>query len=75
MSKGVNISQMTAILDRIDRLEEDKKAIAEDIKEVWAEAKANGYTKELRKAHAIRKMKIEDRRILGTYVEAMDLFG
>jgi len=48
--------QLKSIIARIERLEEEKKAIADDIKEVYAEAKANGYdTKVLRKAVSMRK--------------------
>lgn len=73
--KNTNTSEMATFLDRVDRLEEEKKAIAEDIKEVFAEAKAKGFDmKALRKTHAIRKMKVEDRRVLGTYVEELGLF-
>ena len=74
MTDGVNISDMMSILDRIERLESEKKDIAEDIKDVWAEAKSKGYAKELRKAYGIRKMKVEDRRVLGVYVQALGLF-
>ena len=35
--------QLKAIVERIERLEEEKKAIADDIKDVFAEAKANGF--------------------------------
>lgn len=45
-----------SIIERIERLEEEKKAIADDIKEVYAEAKANGFdTKALRRVVAYRK--------------------
>ena len=74
MTDGVNISYMMSILDRIEKLESEKKDIAEDIKDVWSEAKSKGYAKELRKAYGIRKMKIEDRRVLGVYVQALGLF-
>lgn len=48
--------QLKSVIDRIERLEEDKKTIADDIKEVYAEAKANGlHKKVLRKIVAIRK--------------------
>lgn len=75
MTHAVNVSQMGAFLDRIEKLEEEKKAIADDVKEVWAEAKSQGYdTKTMRKAHSIRKLKSEERAMLGTYVEALGLF-
>ena len=74
MTDGVNTTDMMRILDRIETLENEKAEIANDIKEVWSEAKSKGFTKELRKAHAIRKMKEEDRAVLGTYVQALGLF-
>ena len=74
MTDGVNTTDMMRILDRIETLENEKKEIANDIKDVWAEAKSKGFTKELRKAYAIRKMKQEDRAVLGVYVQALGLF-
>ena len=48
--------QLKSIVERIERLEEEKKTIAADIKEVYAEAKANGFdTKILRKVISLRK--------------------
>ena len=74
MTDGVNTTDMMSILDRIETLENEKKEIANDIKDVWAEAKSKGFTKELRKAYSIRKMKQEDRAVLGVYVQALGLF-
>jgi len=71
---GINTSDMMKLLDRIEVLEEEKAAIASDIKDVWAEAKGMGFTKELRKAYAIRKMKPDERQVLGVYVQALGLF-
>ena len=49
-------SQLKAIIERIERLEEDKAAVATDLKEVYAEAKGNGFdTKILRKVVRLRK--------------------
>ena len=42
-STAVAADQLRAIIERIERLEEDKKAISDDIKDVYAEAKGNGY--------------------------------
>lgn len=54
--------QLKSIIARIERLEEEKKAIADDIKEVYAEAKANGYdTKVLRKVISLRKQDRDER--------------
>lgn len=49
-------AQLRSIVERIERLEEEKKAVADDIKDVYAEAKANGWdTKQLRRVVAYRK--------------------
>ena len=68
--------QLKSIIERIERLEEDKAAIASDIKDVYAEAKGNGYdTKALRTIVRMRKMDANDRReaetILETYLQAL----
>lgn len=48
--------QLRSIVERIERLEEEKKAIADDIRDVYAEAKANGFdTKVLRQVVTLRK--------------------
>jgi uncharacterized protein (UPF0335 family) len=53
---GVAADQLRAFVERIERLEEEKKVIADDIKDVYAEAKGNGYdTKALRKVVSDRK--------------------
>ena len=50
--QGVAAAQLKSIVERIERLEEEKKAIADDIKDVYGEAKGNGYdTKALRADH------------------------
>ena len=74
MTENVNTTDMMRILDRIEKLEGEKAEIAADMKAVWAEAKSKGFTKELRKAYSIRKMKQEDRVVLGVYVQALGLF-
>ncbi|MCW5724927.1 MAG: DUF2312 domain-containing protein [Maricaulaceae bacterium] len=59
---GAAREQLKAFVARIERLEEDKKAVADDMKEVYAEAKAMGFdTKILRKVISIRKMDSHDR--------------
>jgi uncharacterized protein (UPF0335 family) len=61
--EGAGARQLKSIVQRIERLEEEKKCIADDIKEVYAEAKANGYdARALRKVVAIRKRDPRDRR-------------
>ena len=54
---GVTADQLRSFVERIERLEEEKKALAEDIKEVYAEAKGEGFdTKIMRQVIRIRKM-------------------
>lgn len=72
--------QLKSFVERIERLEEEKKATADDIKDVYAEAKGNGYdTKVLRKVIAIRKQDKAERQeqeaILDLYLEALGLAG
>ncbi|WP_306118739.1 MULTISPECIES: DUF2312 domain-containing protein [unclassified Roseitalea] len=76
--QGVAREQLRAIVERIERLEEEKKSIADDIKDVYAEAKANGFdTKALRKIVAIRKQdqneRLEQEAVLDTYMAALGM--
>lgn len=69
-------AQLTSIVERIERLEEEKSTLAEDIKEVFAEAKGNGFdTATLRKAIRIRKMdpakRAEAEAMLDLYLSAL----
>ena len=69
---------LKAFVERIERLEEEKKVIADDIKDVYAEAKANGYdTKALRAVVRLRKQDTEERKeqeaILETYLQALGM--
>ena len=66
------------LLERIETLEEEKKGIADDIKDVYAEAKCSGWdTKTMRKLVALRKMEPDARReaqaLLDTYAHAIGL--
>jgi uncharacterized protein (UPF0335 family) len=54
--------QLKSIVERIERLEEEKKTIAADIKEVYAEAKGNGFVKVLRQISLARRMQTTRRR-------------
>ena len=55
-SEEVNAGHLRAFIERIERLEEEKKALSEDIKDVFAEAKGNGFdVKIIRKIISIRK--------------------
>jgi uncharacterized protein (UPF0335 family) len=75
---GVAADQLRSIVERIERLEEEKKALAEDIKEVFAEAKGNGFdTKILRKVISMRKRDRaeldEEETILELYLRALGM--
>ena len=68
--------QLKSIIERVERLEEDKKAISDDIKDVYSEAKGNGYdTKALRAIVRYRKEDAQDRAereaIFETYLNAL----
>ena len=70
--------RLRLLIERIERLEEEKKGIAEDIRDVFAEAKAVGYdTKIMRKVISLRRMKPDDRSeeeiILDTYKAALGM--
>ena len=55
--------QLRSVVERIERLEEEKKGIADDIREVYGEAKANGYdTKVLRQVISLRKQDSSERQ-------------
>lgn len=59
----VSGKRLQSVIDRIERLEEEKSALAEDIKEIYAEAKGTGYEpKIIRRIIKLRKMDIEKRR-------------
>ena len=70
--------QLRTIVERIERLEEEKRTIAADIKEVYAEAKGNGFdTKILRKVISLRKKEASERQdeqsMLDLYMEALGM--
>lgn len=59
---SVAAEQLRSVIERVERLEEEKKEVAEQIKEVFAEAKANGFcTQTLRKVISARKKALEER--------------
>ena len=75
---GLAAGQLRSFVDRIERLEEEKKALANDIKEVYAEAKGNGFdTKILRKVISIRKLEDAERQeqesLLELYMAALGM--
>ncbi|MBQ0818076.1 MAG: DUF2312 domain-containing protein [Methyloceanibacter sp.] len=70
--------QLRAIISRIERLEEEKAALAGDLREVYAEAKGNGFdVKALRAVVRLRKKDENERReeelILDTYLHALGM--
>lgn len=75
-SGGVAADRLRSFIERVERLEEDKKAIMEDMKEVFAEAKGEGYdTKIMRQIIRLRKMDRAERQemeaILELYLAAL----
>lgn len=75
---GVARDQLRSFIERIERLEEEKKTIAEDIKDVYGEAKGTGFEpKILKKVIAIRKQdkdeRAEQEAILDTYLAALGM--
>ena len=72
--------QLRQFVEQIERLEEEKKALAVDIRDVYAEAKANGFdTKALRQVIRLRKIDVEERKeqeaILETYLQALGMLA
>jgi uncharacterized protein (UPF0335 family) len=70
--------QLKSLVERIERLEEEKKALAGDIKEVYGEAKAHGSdTKILRKVISLRKRdrqeRAEEEAMLDLYLSALGM--
>ena len=71
---------LKAFVERIERLEEEKKAIADDIRDVYAEAKGTGFdVKALRTVVRMRKQDVNERReqeaILETYMHALGMLN
>ncbi len=72
--------QLKAFVERVERLEEEKKALSDDIRDVYAEAKANGFdTKALRTVVRMRKQDANERKeqeaILETYLHALGMLN
>jgi uncharacterized protein (UPF0335 family) len=73
---GVAADQLRSIVERIEHLEEEKKALADDIRDVYLEAKGNGFdVKALRAVIRLRKQdrneRAEQEAILETYLSAL----
>lgn len=79
MSEGsIAADELRLLIERIERLEEEKKAMADDIRDVYAEAKARGYdAKAMRAVVRLRKMETNARQeaeaILDTYKAALGM--
>jgi uncharacterized protein (UPF0335 family) len=77
-SAGVAAGQLKSLIERIERLEEEKTALAGDIREVYAEAKGTGFdTKAMRQIVRIRKIDQAERQeqeaILDLYLHALGM--
>ncbi len=75
---NVSAEQLRLFIERVERLEEEKKGIADDIKDVFAEAKGNGYdVKTMRSIIKLRAMerdaRMEQEALLETYKAALGL--
>ncbi len=77
-NSAANDERLRLLIERVERLEEEKRGIADDIKDVYAEAKAVGYdAKIMRQIVRLRKMKPDDRReqemLIETYMAALGM--
>lgn len=75
---GIAADRLKSFVERIERLEEEKRGIGEDVKEVYAEAKGTGFdVKIIRQIIRLRKMNKDDRQeqeaILELYKEALGM--
>lgn len=73
-------NQLNSIVQRIERLEDEKAQIAEDIKDVYKEAKGNGFDpKIIKKVISLRKMdaskRLEEQALLATYMDALGMLA
>lgn len=79
MAEGsIAADELRLLIERIERLEEEKQAIGSDVKDVYNEAKSRGYdAKTMRRIVALRKMETNDRQeaeaLLQTYASAIGL--
>jgi uncharacterized protein (UPF0335 family) len=75
---GIAADMLRSFIERIERLEEEKKGLADDIREIYAEAKGNGFDpKVMRQIVKIRKMEEHDRKeqeaLLDLYSHALGI--
>lgn len=76
--ESVAANQLRLFIERIERLEEEKKGISDDIKDVYLEAKSNGYdVKAMREIVRLRKLETHVRRenedLVDTYKRALGI--
>jgi uncharacterized protein (UPF0335 family) len=75
---GISAERLRSFVKRIEKLEEDKAAVAEDLKEVYGEAKSAGFdTRIMRKIVSLRRVELEKRReqeeLLELYMSALGM--
>ena len=75
---GVTAGQLKSIIERVERLEAERKELGDDVREIYAEAKGNGYDpKIIRMIVRLRKMNPSDRAeqeaVLDTYMSALGM--
>lgn len=78
MTDSLNKDQLLGYIDRIERMDEDKRAISEDIKEIYVEVKSAGYdTKIVRKIVSLRRKSREERQeeetLLDLYMQSIGM--
>ena len=76
--KGVSAQRLKSFIQRIERLEEEKKVMGADIREVYSEAKSSGFdTKIMRKVIALRRLDTAERQeqeaLLQVYIDAIGM--
>ena len=74
--KGISAQRLKSFIERIERLEEERKALGADVREVYSEAKSTGYDpKVMRQVVKLRKMDASDRQeqesLLQVYLDAV----
>ena len=75
---GIAVERLRSLIERIERLEEEKQALASDVRDIYAEAKSAGFdTKVMKTIIKLRKMEASDRdeqeHLLDTYKKALNL--
>jgi uncharacterized protein (UPF0335 family) len=75
---GIAVDRLRSIIERVERLEEEKKALSSDIKDIMAEAKSAGFEpKALRRVLAARRMEAREREelegLLEVYMKALGM--